>query len=66
MRGKDTLYFSMSYLIYLNFTFVYKTQAHSLGSYVYLLSSLENNLAILWFFKTIIFLKCQCFKITFL
>ena len=51
LREKDPFYFSMSYLIYLNFTFVYKTQAHSLGSYVYLLSSLGNNLAILWLLR---------------
>ena len=29
----------------------YKTPAHSLGSYVYLLSSLGNNLAILWLLR---------------
>ena len=51
MMKKDTLYFNMNYLIYLNFTFVYKTQAHWLGSYVYLLSTLGNNLAILWLLR---------------
>lgn len=39
----------MNYLIYLNLIFLYKSQAHSLGSYVYLLNSVGNNLAILWF-----------------
>lgn len=44
----------------------YKTPAHSLGSYVYLLSSYREQFGNFVVFEIIVLLKCQCFKIAFL